>query len=214
MGGVVTAAGEVDQSATEQAERVLYGGGIVALPTDTQYGLAALASNGAAMMKLFHLKRRPDDQALPIFLPDHAWLDRVATDVSPSIWRLAKAVWPGAVTLILRRNPKWHSLASPYETVALRIPAHPVARALLDKVGTPLTGTSANRHQEPAATTPEAVREIFGGEVEILQPSGLLPAGKPSTILDCTSAEPRVLRNGLVAEENIRAILAGETDHL
>ncbi len=208
----MTAVAEVDQGATEQAARVLSQGGIVALPTDTQYGLAALASNGAAMMKLFHLKRRPDDQALPIFLPDHSWLGRVATDVSPSIRRLAQAVWPGAVTLVLRRNPKWYSLAAPYETVALRIPAHPVARALLDKVGAPLTGTSANRHQEPAATTPEAILELFGSAVEILQPSGLLPAGKPSTILDCTGAEPRVLRSGLVGEEDIRAILAGETD--
>lgn len=204
-------AAEIDHPATERAAQVLREGGIVALPTDTQYGLAALASNGAAIMRLFHLKHRPDDLALPIFLPNLDWLDRVATDISPSARRLAETVWPGGVTLVLRRNPAWFSLAVPQETVALRIPAHPVARALLSAVAEPLTGTSANRHEEPAASTPEAVLEVFGEEVELLQPSGLMPVGRPSTILDCTSAEPSLLRGGVVGEESIRAILAGET---
>ena len=162
-------------------------------------------------MHLFHLKRRSDDLALPIFLPDLHWLDRIATDVSPGARRLAETVWPGGVTLLLRRNPEWHSLAVPQETVALRIPAHPVARALLTEVNEPLTGTSANRHEQPAAVTPEAVLEVFGEEVELLQPSGQMPVGQPSTILDCTSPEPSLLRNGVVGEERIRAILAGDS---
>ena len=194
--------------AIERAARVLREGGIVAVPTDTQYGLAALASHGAAIMRLFALKQRSDDQALPIFIPDQSWLDTVATHVSEDVRSLIDTIWPGGLTLVLRRNADWHSLAVPGETVAVRIPDHPIARTLLTAVAEPITGTSANRHGRPAAATPEAVGETFGDEVEILPPGDVTPQGQPSTILDCTGVDPHIVRGGIVGEEQIRAILA------
>lgn len=192
----------------EQATASLRGGGIVAVPTDTQYALAALAGQGGAIMRLFALKRRSDEQALPIFLPDLSWLEIVASDVSVAARALAEGAWPGALTLVLPRRPEWRSLAVPGKTVAVRIPNHPVALALLAVVAEPITGTSANRHGEPAAVDPEAVRATFGEAVEILPPMGVMPDGRASTILDCTGPEPRVLRAGAVSEERIRDVLA------
>ena len=111
----------------ERGAGVLRDGGLLGLPTDTQYALAALASDGAAVMHCYACKQRPDDDAMPIFLPSLAWLDRVATDIPAGARALAAEVWPGAVTLVLPRNPHWRSLAVPGKTVAVRIPDHPLA---------------------------------------------------------------------------------------
>lgn len=192
----------------ERAAASLRGGGIVAVPTDTQYGLAALAGQGGAIMRLFALKGRSDEQALPIFLPDLSWLEIVASEVTVAARALAEEAWPGALTLVLQRNPKWRSLAVPGKSVAVRIPNHPLAQALLAAVAEPITGTSANRHGEPAAVEPEAVRATFGEAVEVLPPMGVMPDGRASTILDCIGPEPRVLRAGAVSEERIHDLLA------
>lgn len=191
----------------ERAAEILRAGGIVAMPTDTQYGLAALAGQGAAIMRLFALKRRPDDQALPIFLPTVNWLETVVADVPEEVQALARAAWPGALTLVLPRNPDWRSLAVPGRSVAVRIPDHPVALALLQAVGQPITGTSANRHSEAAATTPEEVQAAFGEELEVLPAGGTAAGGKASTILDCSGLAPRLVRAGGVSEEWIEQAL-------
>ena len=180
----------------------------MAAPTETQYALSALAGQGGAIMHLFALKGRSDEQALPIFLPDLSWLEIVAEEVSAAARALAEEVWPGALTLVLQRNGKWRSLAVPGKTVAVRIPNHPVALALLAAVAEPITGTSANRHGEEAAVEPEAVSATFGEAVEVLPPMGVMPDGRASTILDCTGPEPRVLRAGAVSDEQIRDVLA------
>lgn len=192
----------------ERAVALLRSGGIVAAPTDTQYALAALTGQGGAIMHLFALKGRSDEQALPIFLPDLSWLEIVAGEVTVAARALAEEVWPGALTLVLQRNVKWRSLAVPGKTVAVRIPNHPVALALLAAVAEPITGTSANRHGEVAAVEPEAVGATFGEAVEVLPPLGVMPDGRASTILDCTGSEPHVLRAGAVSEERIRDVLA------
>lgn len=183
------------QQVREAVDRLARGEPI-ALPTDTQYALAADALNPDAIAAIFRIKQRPGAESLPVFLPSLEWLDRAAAAAPPRIRGLAELVWPGAVTLILPIHPEFKTDAVAGETIALRIPDHPVARQVLDDFGKPLTGTSANLHGQPAALTPDDVRGQLGGAVHIVEPGGVLPAGPASTILDCAGPIPRVLRKG------------------
>ena len=186
---------ETIQQIREAVERLARGEPI-ALPTDTQYALAADALNPAAIAAIFRIKQRPGAESLPVFLPSLDWLDRAAAAAPPRIRGLAELVWPGAVTLILPKHPEFETDAVAGETIALRIPDHPVARQVLDDFDKPLTGTSANLHGQPAALTPDDVRGQLGNAVHIVEPGGVLPAGPASTILDCAGPIPRVLRKG------------------
>ena len=186
---------ETIQQIREAVERLARGEPI-ALPTDTQYALAADALNPAAIAAIFRIKQRPGAESLPVFLPSLDWLDRAAADAPPRIRGLAELVWPGAVTLILPMHPEFKTDAVAGDTIALRIPDHPVARQVLDDFDKPLTGTSANLHGQPAALTPDDVREQLGNAVHIVEPGGVLPAGPASTILNCAGPIPRVLRKG------------------
>lgn len=177
------------------AARALSEGRPIGLPTDTQYALAADARNPAAVSAVYDLKQRPRSERSPVFLPDFEWLPRAAACDDGRILELARRVWPGAVTLILPLHPQFRTTATD-GTIALRIPDHPVARAVLDEFGGPITGTSANRSGQPAALTAEEVRHQLGSELLVLEEGGLMPAGLPSTMLDCTGAKPRVLRRG------------------
>ncbi|MCY3918625.1 MAG: L-threonylcarbamoyladenylate synthase [Chloroflexi bacterium] len=191
----------------ERGAGVLTGGGLLGLPTDTQYALSALASDGAAVMRCYACKQRPDDDAMPIFLPSLDWLDRVATDIPAVARGVAEEVWPGAVTLVLQRNPEWRSLAAPGKTVALRIPDHPLALGLLAAIDAPLTGSSANRHGQPPALRADDVRTSLGEDVTVLPEAGVLPQGTASTILAWSDAEPRILRPGAMSNEHVEALL-------
>ena len=192
---------------TTRGVDALTGGGLIGLPTDTQYSLSALASDGAAVMHCYALKQRPDDDAMPIFLPSLAWLDRVAIDVPAAARALAEEVWPGALTLVLQRNPEWRSLAVPGKTVAVRIPNHPLALQLLAALDEPITGSSANRHGDPPALRANDVHASFGDAVTVLPELGLLPQGTASTILAWSDAEPRILRPGALTTEQIDVLL-------
>ena len=183
-------------------------GGVVALPTDTQYALSAVASDDRAVSSVFQLKRRPGGENLPVFLPPARWREHLAEMAEPldeRVLALATEAWPGAVTLIVNKRPDWPTRAVEGGTIALRIPDHPVATAVLDQLDAPLTGTSANVHGEPASLTAEDVRgqfdldgtdDGFSESLHILSEGGVMPAGTASTILDCTGRIPRVLRRG------------------
>ena len=191
-----------------QGAETLRGGGLVAFPTDTHYALSVLAAHGPAIMRCYALKGRPDSEPMPIFLPSLSALDTVAAEVPDAIRALAEAAWPGPLTLVLSRNPEWRSLAAPGKTVAVRIPDHPLALALLASIGEPITGSSANRHGEEPAGTPEAIHELFADAVTILPPLGLPPVGVPSTVLDCTGSEPRITRSGAMADDRVAELLS------
>ncbi len=187
--------------------------GLVAIPTDTQYALSVLASRGDAVMHCYAVKQRPDSEAMPVFISSLDDLDTVATGVDDGVRELAASAWPGSLTLVLPKNPDWHSLAVPSKTVAVRVPDHPVALAVLEAVGEPITGSSANRHSEPPAATSIDVRRTFSTEVEthevmILPDMGSAPQGTASTILDCTSAPPRIVRAGAVSDAEVERLLA------
>ena len=197
--------------------------GVVALPTDTQYALSAVATDDDAIATIFRLKQRPDGENLPIFLPPTRWLEHlaaIAEPLDPRLRELADAAWPGALTLIVNKRGEWRSRAVSGGTVALRIPDHPLAATLLDLIDAPLTGTSANLHGEPAALSSDAVRRQFPADaadcssvsamretLHILDEGGVMPAGTASTILDCTVPTPRVLRRGAVLQSQVGELL-------
>ena len=192
---------------------------MVALPTDTQYALSAVATDDQAVASVFRLKRRPGGENLPVFLPPARWREHLAEIAEPleeRVMALAESAWPGAVTLIVNKRSDWSTRAVDGGTIALRIPDHPVATAALDLLDAPLTGTSANIHGEPASLTSDDVRRQFASEVNavsdseslhILSEAGVMPAGTASTILDCTGLVPRVLRRGPMLSAKLGELL-------
>ena len=210
----------VSNRALDRAVEHLGQSGVLALPTDTQYALSAVASDDDAVRQIFRLKRRPGGENLPVFLPPARWrahLEEIAEPLDERALTLAEAAWPGALTLIVAKRPDWHTRAVEGGTIALRIPDHPVAAAALDLIDAPLTGTSANLHGEPAALTADDVRRQFAEHLSglpsretlhILGEGGVAPAGAASTILDCTGRSPRVLRRGAALAPRVSELLA------
>ena len=156
---------------------------VVAIPTDTVYGLVAVLD---AAPLLFEVKQRPADVDLPVLCADREQAQSLAAEPLPDL----AEQWPGALTLVVRRAPSLTAnLGAHADTVGLRVPDHPVARALARCVG-PLASTSANRHGEPPATTADEVQAAF----DVLVVDGGVCDGTPSRVVDCTGPEPRVLR--------------------
>jgi L-threonylcarbamoyladenylate synthase len=195
----------VEDAVLERAVRCLLEGGLVAFPTDTLYGLAAAASNDRAVRRLFEVKGRPPDRPLPILIESIDGADVIATDIPPVARRLMEAFWPGGLTLVLRRHPRFRSLAlAGGETVAVRVPDHVVALELLRRLGEPITGTSANLSGRPGPTTAEEVRRQLGDRVDVIADGGPCPGGIESTVIDCTVDPPRLLREGAVPATLLR----------
>ena len=191
----------------------------MALPTDTQYALSAMATDDRAVGAVFRLKQRPGGENLPVFLPPARWREHLAEIAEPleeRVLALAESAWPGAVTLIVNKRSDWSTNAVEGGTIALRIPDHPVAAAVLDRLDAPLTGTSANVHGEPASLTASEVGVQFAAgdrgsshseSLHILGDGGVMPAGLASTILDCTGRTPRVLRRGPMLSAKVGELL-------
>lgn len=182
------------RAAAEAALEVVRHAGVVLVPTETFYGLAADPASDVAVDRVHGLKRRPADRALPVLCADH---EQVASLVEiPERFRVRLGrMWPGAVTVVLPlRRPL---PACPDGTVAVRIPDHRLLRAVLYRTG-PLTGTSANRHGEPPCTTADGAVEALDGRPDLVLDGGPTPGGRASTIVDLTGCEPRVLRPGPV----------------
>jgi L-threonylcarbamoyladenylate synthase len=192
----------VDEAVLEEAARCLQDGGLVAFPTDTLYGLAVVASQERAVERLFKAKERPRDRPLPVLVASAMDVDGVAVEVPPAARRLMEAFWPGGLTVVLRRHPGFRSPAlAGGDTVAVRVPAHPVALELLRRVREPLTGTSANLSGRPGPRTAEEVRRQLGDRVDLIVDCGPCPGGVESTVVDCTADPPRV--------ERVAAVLSG-----
>lgn len=198
---------EALQGQVESAASILNRGGVAAIPTDTLYGLAAVAFDEAAVERVFRLKGRPKGMALPLLVADADDLLRCARDVPKVTWGLVERFWPGALTLVLNKADTIPDLVTGgADTVALRVPDHWVPRVLVRKLGSPITGTSANRSGSPGLTTAQAVREEFGDEVDLVIDGGETPGSIASTVLDLTGRRPRVLRQGAVSRDDIEAI--------
>ncbi len=195
---VLTAAGDPPpRAALDAARRVLAAGQVIALPTDTVYGLAADPFATGAADRLFAVKRRPREVDLPLLVADEEQALSLASRVPAVARKLMARFWPGALTLVLPRHPSLAAdLGTDDSTVGLRCPDHPLPIALCRTVG-PLATTSANLHGQPPLTTPEEIITSFGAAVPLVLDAGTC-SGRASTVVECTGEEPKLLREGRI----------------
>lgn len=195
----------------QAAAELLRRGGLVAFPTETVYGLGADARNAAAVRRLYAVKGRPPSHPVIVHLGDARELEDWTRAVPGYARSLADRLWPGPLTLVLRRAPVVpDEVTGGAETVAVRVPDQPTALALIRASGTGVAAPSANRFGRVSPTTAQAVREELDGDVDAILDDGPCRVGVESTVLDCTSAEPRILRPGGVTAEELAEILDRE----
>ncbi|WP_433455146.1 L-threonylcarbamoyladenylate synthase [Streptomyces sp. CA-142005] len=192
----------------ENAAGVLRAGGLVALPTETVYGLGANAEDPAAVARIFQVKGRPPSHPLIVHIGGAEQLDDWVKDVPATARLLAEHFWPGPLTLVLRRGSRVPLEATGgLETVAVRVPDHPVALALLSAFGGGVTAPSANRFGSVSPTTADHVRAELGEAVDFVLDGGPCEVGVESTIVDATGEIPSILRPGGVTREDLEAVL-------
>ncbi len=193
------------RDAIEEAAKWILAGRIVALPTDTLYGLASDPFSAAAVDALFAAKGRPGERAIPLIAADREQVERVLGPLTPLARTLADRGWPGPLTLVVSAP---RSLAAAVTggtgTVGVRVPNHEVARAIARMAGRPVTATSANVSGAPATDDPDRVEAALGDRIEMLVDVGRTAGGPPSTVVDVTGAEPRLIRAGAVAWDEIQ----------
>jgi L-threonylcarbamoyladenylate synthase len=190
------------------ARNLLAQGELVAFPTDTVYGLGALVFDGLAVERIYTAKDRPAEKAIPVLIADLSDLDKVALDVPEMAKRLASRYWPGPLTLVVPKDPRLPESISAGPTVGVRVPDHPAARELLRLTG-PLAVTSANiSGQSNPSTAGDALAQL-GGRIALILDGGRTPGGVPSTIVDCTGDDVRILREGPISKSDIISLLSG-----
>lgn len=191
-----------------RATEILRKGGIVAFPTETVYGLGAVVFNEEAVRRIFWAKMRPPDNPLIVHISDESMLDQVSTSVPDKAYGLVRALWPGPLTLILPRHPQVPRVVSGgLDTIAVRMPAHPVALRLIKEVGVPIAAPSANLAGRPSPTTAEHVIRDLYGRVDAIIDAGETIYGVESTIINILETPPVLLRPGAYAVEDIEKIL-------
>ncbi len=192
----------------KEASAVIRSGGLVAFPTETVYGLGGDATNPEASRKIYAAKGRPSDNPLIVHIADFSQLRNIVAEVPQEAEKLAEAFWPGPLTMILRKNE-----VIPYETtggldtVAIRMPSHPMARAFLQDSGCMIAAPSANTSGRPSPTTAQHVWEDLHGKIEILLDGGPVGIGIESTIVDLSEERPMILRPGFITQEMLSAVL-------
>ena len=192
--------------AIPRALEVLQTGGLVAFPTDTVYGVGALAFDGKAVESIYAAKDRPVEKAIPILIGDLDDLERVGNNIPESAHKLATRFWPGPLTILVPKRVDLPESVSATPTVGVRVPDHAVARALLGAAG-PLAVTSANISGGQSPVTAQEVYEQLGGRITLIIDGGKTPGGIPSTLVDCTTTELQVLREGPLSLEELRSAL-------
>jgi len=188
--------------------RVLRRGDVVGLPTETVYGLAADALDPAAVRRIFAIKGRPADNPLIVHLHTAQELERVVATTTPLARALAASFWPGPLTLVLDAGDAVPAVTTGgLRTVAVRVPDHPVAAALLAAVDRPLAAPSANRSGRPSPTTAQHVATDLGDDLEVVLDGGPCPVGVESTVVDARGDQPVVLREGSISREDLRSVV-------
>jgi L-threonylcarbamoyladenylate synthase len=196
----------VSPDAFELAVGVLRRGGLVAFPTDTVYGVGALAFDGRAVERIYAAKDRPVEKAIPVLIADPADLTSVSARIPLMASRLAAHFWPGPLTLVVPKHADLPDSVSSSETVGVRIPNHPAARSLLRAAG-PMAVTSANLSGQPSPSTAQEVLAQLGGRIDLILDGGTTPGGVPSTMVDCTGPEALILREGPLSSSEILAVI-------
>lgn len=192
----------------EPAARILRNGGLVAFPTETVYGLGAVASNEAALLNIFAVKGRPADNPLILHIYDYGQLNQIVSSISPLAEKLIGRFWPGPLTIIFPKKTEVSPVVTAnLNTVAVRMPSDPVAKELLRLTDIPVAAPSANLSGKPSTTLGDHVINDLSGKVECIIDSGPCPAGVESTVLSLTGADPVVLRPGTVTREELELVL-------
>ena len=198
------------RDAIREAAHWILNGAIVAVPTDTLYGLAVDPFRSDAVRRLFAAKGRAAGHAIPLIAADVSQIMKQLAPLPPPTARLAERFWPGPLTVLVATPV---SLARDVDggtgTVGVRVPNDGVARAIAEACGRPITATSANISGEPATANPDDVERMLGDRIDLLIDTGLLPGGLPSTIIDATSGEARLVRAGAVGWDEIERCLRG-----
>lgn len=190
----------------DQAAGILRGGGLLAFPTETVYGLGADAFDDEAVRGVFAAKGRPADNPLIVHVPGPDWLPRIASEVTPLAADLARRFWPGPLTLVLDAAAGLAPATTGGQpTVGVRVPGHPLALALLEEAGVPVAAPSANPSGRPSPTTAEHVLADLGDRIDAVLDGGPCLVGVESTVVDARGTEPVVLREGAVTREELAA---------
>jgi len=192
----------------ETAVQALRDGELVAFPTETVYGLGANAQNPAAVRKIFEVKGRPPDHPVIVHLDSPRYLHRWVREVPENATRLAQAFWPGPFTMVMPRAPSVHDvITGGQDTIAIRVPAHPMAQQLLTAFGGGIAAPSANRYGRLSPTRAEHVREELGDAVRVILDGGECQIGLESTIVGFEGGTVRLLRPGSVTAAQIRSVV-------
>jgi L-threonylcarbamoyladenylate synthase len=184
----------------------LKNGDLIAFPTDTVYGLACEAFNSTAIEKIYEVKGRNALKALPVFIGSMPQLDLVSCNPGLQATRLAEKFWPGALTLVVARSPQLPANLSPTATVGVRMPDHPFVLAILQACG-PLAATSANLSGQGNPLSARDVMQHLGGSIPLIIDGGPSSADVPSTVVDCTLSEIKVLRQGAISQAALEKAL-------
>ncbi len=201
------------EDAVNQAVSLLQQGECVALPTETVYGLAADAANPEAVDKIFTAKGRPKNHPLIVHIPDVSHLTRWAMDIPETAYALAAQFWPGPLTLLLKKAPNVDTcVTGGLDTIALRVPAHPLFLSVLTKLDSGLAAPSANRYKQLSPTIAEQVTRGLAGRIAGVLEGGACDHGLESTILDLVSEQPRILRAGPISQQQLADALGCEVE--
>ena len=198
-----------DPEAIPAAVQTIRKGGLIAFPTDTVYGVAADPFNPEALLKVYAAKQRPDEKALPALIGGLEQVGQLVATVDRSVYKIALTFWPGALTLILPKRPDVPAELSPYPTIGIRMPNLSFTLALLKQTG-PLAATSANRSGGPNPTTANDVINQLGDEIDLVLDGGPTPGPIASTVVDLTTPEVTILREGPISLSDIQNCISEE----
>ncbi len=199
-----------DPKAIERAAAVLRRSGLVAIPTDTVYGVAALVNDSQAIERIYQVKERSESKAIAVLIGELSQINQVAASQTETARRLAKAFWPGGLTLVLPRHPYLPKNLSPRPTIGVRMPDHAFTRRLLAFTG-PLATSSANLSGGPNPRNAREVLAQLDGRIELVLDGGEAPGGIPSTVVDCTTASISILRQGAIELQQLQRVLLNHT---
>ncbi len=190
----------------EFTQEVLQSGGVIAMPTDTVYGIACLINKRNSIKRLYAIKERELIKAIPVLIGTLEQISSIAASFPSTAYALSQHFWPGALTLILNKHSNIPYELTSYPTVGVRMPDHDWLRSLMQSCG-PLAATSANISGQPSLSSAQEVLEKLGSRVDLLIDGGTCAAGIPSTVIDCTLSPVKVLREGAIPESAIRRVL-------
>ena len=200
-------AGDPALTVIAEAARIIAAGGVVALPTDTLYGLAVDPCNAAAVERLFQVKQRPAEKPISLLISDRAMLREWVVDVTPEAKCLMDAFWPGPLTLIFKGAALPDRLTAGTGTIAIRLPSDPFLVRLIEAVGRPITATSANLSGGPDLHSAQQVFATLGGAVDLIIDGGIR-TGLPSTLVDVTGMVPTLIRHGVIPTVSLAPYLS------